>query len=65
MGNLIFTGFGGFERGLKNSTRNHKRRMNKFDDIKVINFCSRKKVSQMGKYIIFSATKARANKEVI
>lgn len=43
MRNLIFTGFEGFERGfstLKNSQRNQERRINKFEDIKVVNFCS-------------------------
>lgn len=37
MRDLIFTGFGKFERGLstlKSSTRNYERRINKFDDIK-------------------------------
>lgn len=68
MRNLIFTGFGGFERGpstLKNSKRNHVGRINKFDDIKATNFCSQNKVFQMGKYTVFSANKARANNCVI
>lgn len=68
MRNLIFTGFGGFERRLstlKNSKRNHEGRINKFDDIKATNFCSQNKVSRMGKHTIFSANKARARNYVI
>ena len=67
MRNLIFTGFGGFERGLstlENSKRNHVGRINKFDDIKASNFCSQNKVSQVGKYTVFSANKERANNYV-
>lgn len=68
MRNLIFTGFGGFERGLsilKNSKRNHKRRINKCGDFKVINLFSQNKVAQMGKQMIFSVNKARANNYII
>lgn len=68
MRNLIFNGFGGFERGLsilKNSKRNHKGRINRFGDIKVINVFSQNKVAQMGKQIIFSASKSRANNYII
>lgn len=68
MRNLIFTGFGGFERRLttlKNSKRYDEGRINKFDDIKATNFCSQNKVAQMGKNTIFSANKAMANNYVI
>lgn len=40
MRNLICPGFGRFERGLKNSKRNHEGRINKFDAMKATNFCS-------------------------